>query len=218
MKRNAHPNLLVPAILLLFALGIWTATAATLTQYWPFDDGGTSNSATNAVGGGNTASFVNFDTNAAWVASGLPTALTYSTAALALDGTDDYVNAGNILLKDKGTLSFWINPASYNGAVQIFSQVPFADPFAGVLRFDTFGTGNIQVFTGSSWVDLAPVVPAGSWSHLALVYAYGTLQLWVNGVQQFPGANSGIDFDASNFGFGAPFDLNGAIGGPYGLA
>lgn len=204
--------------MLLFVLG--HLQAATLTQYWPLDDGGTSAFATNAVSGGNQGSLALMDTNSAWVSSGLAEALSRSKAALAFDGVDDYVNLGNVKLKDKGTISFWVNPVTDDSDLRLFSQLSFVSPYAGVIRLDTYGTGDVQINAGGDWMSLAPMsaLPAGSWTHVALVYDYGTVKLWANGVEQGPGATSGLDFDAAEFGLGARFDLPGAIGGPFGKA
>lgn len=192
--------------------------AAKLTQYWPFEDGPGSTTATNAVAGGNTATLEHFDPAAAWVAQA-PAILAYSTKAVAFVETNSYVNLKNIHLKDSATVSLWINAATYDpGDVRLFSQVQYVSSYGGVVRFDPFASGSVQANGGGAWLSVGSLdqIPPGAWTHLAFVYEEGLLCLWVNGVKQSMSAAVGFAFDQADFGLGARFDLGGALGGPFG--
>lgn len=219
MNRIAHLSNTLSALLIVLALGHATLPAATLIQYWPLDDGGGAASATNAISGGNPATLANVDPGTAWISGDSPAALSYSTAAISLDGTDDYLNGGNVGLKENGAFSFWIKPFGFSGDVRLLSQVTAVNPARGTLRFDAFGTGKLQIYGESSWVNLVDMeaVPVGQWTHLVVTYSHRMAQLWVNGIRQLPSANSSLDFDAAPLGISAPGDAEGTQGGPYGL-
>ncbi len=201
--------------------GLGQVRAAQLVQYWPFNEG-SGGTATNAVAGGNTAQLVGEDPSVAW-SSDVPSQLKYSTRSVSLDGTNGYFNLGNLHLTGSATVSLWAKPANFDaGDIRLFSQVPYASPYAGTVRIDPFTSGDIQVNDNGPWRNLgtASLFPAGSWTHLAFVFDAGVAQLYINGVpsSQPVYAFSGFDFSAAGFGLGARFDVGGAIGGPYGNA
>jgi Concanavalin A-like lectin/glucanases superfamily/Immunoglobulin I-set domain len=192
--------------------------AAKLTQYWPFDDTTGSTNLANSVTGGNTGTLVGLTLATAWITDH-PSKLGYSTKSISFSEPNGYINLKNLHLKGSATISLWINPANYDTAdIRLFSQVQFVNPFGGVVRLDPFGSGNVQANGGADWVSIGTLdqIPAGSWTHLAFVYDAGLLRLWINGVKQPSSAGVGFDFDAADFGLGARFDLDGALGGPFG--
>lgn len=196
----------------------YSIQAAQLTQYWPFDDSADSTTVTNAVAGGNTGTLIGLTPAAAWTTDD-PPQLTYSARAISFGEPNGYVNLKNLRLKGSATVSLWVNPANYDTAdMRLFSQVQFVTPFGGVVRFDPFVSGSVQANGGGDWLSLGTLdqIPAGAWTHLAFVYQDGLLRLWVNGVRQSLSQVVGFEFDTADFGLGARFDLDGALGGPYG--
>ncbi|MDB6124765.1 MAG: hypothetical protein JWQ71_3758 [Pedosphaera sp.] len=191
--------------------------AAVLVQYWPFDELPGTTFSSNRVAGGNSAFLVNANTNAAWITSGLAPQLTNSTGAVTLDGINDYVNLGVFGLNNPATLSMWLKPNDFSGDVRLFSPLDFNATYAGLVRFDTFGSGAIQEISNISgtwpniWYNLAniSVVPVGQWTHLALVYAPGGIvSLYINGVRSGQ-IFGGFRFAQSQFGLGAQFNGGG---------
>ena len=94
-----------------------------LVQYWPFDDGATnaaSDTAQNAIAGGNVGELIDFDLNNApgdtpgdWVTTDLPSQLAHSTGALDFDPlTNGYVDGGNlgVVADDLGLDRWWSEP------------------------------------------------------------------------------------------------------------
>jgi len=222
MKTYSKIQLAVVVMTTVLGLaGLGQVRAAQLVQYWPFNDG-SGGTATNAVAGGNTAQLVDEDPSVAW-SSDVPSQLKYSTRSISLDGTKGYFNLGNLHLTGSATVSLWAKPANFDaGDIRLFSQVPYASPYAGTVRIDPFTSGDIQVNDNGPWRNFgtASLFPAGSWTHLAFVFDAGVAQLYINGVpsSQPLYTFSGFDFSAAGFGLGARFDVGGAIGGPYGNA
>lgn len=193
--------------------------AAQLAQYWPLEEAPGSSTASKAIVGGNTGILEQFEPSLAWVADA-PVSLSHSDRSIAFSGGPEYVNFQNIHLKGSATVSLWIKPATFDpGDVRLYSQVPYVAPYGGVVRFDPYVTGTIQSIGASGpWVSVGSLdaVWVGEWTHLAFVYRDGFLTVWINGVAQSAGAVVGFDFDAAGFALGARFDLNGALGGPFG--
>src|SRR6266496_3626123 len=148
MNKSHKPFVYIALSALLFCLGLpSSSTGANLVQYFTFDDGAGA-VATNTLAAGNTAQLVNADTSVAWITTGLAPQLTNSTAAITLDGVDDFINLGQLHLSGRGTISFWVNPSSLGvGDIRIYSPVtPTFTPnldSGGFLRVDTFGTAQI---------------------------------------------------------------------------
>jgi len=215
MKTKLHTAGAVALAAILIQIG----HAAQLTQYWPLEEAPGSSTAANAVAGGNTGILEEFQPADAWVVDA-PVSLSHSTRSIAFSGGPEYVNCQHIRLKGSATVSLWIKPAPFDpGDVRLYSQVPYVSPYGGVVRFDPYLTGSIQsVGTGGSWVSVGSLdaVGVGDWTHLAFVYRDGLLSVWINGVEQSESAVVGFDFDAAGFALGARFDLNGALGGPFG--
>jgi hypothetical protein len=188
--------------------------AAVLVQYWPFDELPGATVSSNRVAGGNSAFLVNANTNAAWITSDFAPQLTNSTGAVTLDGVNDYVNLGVFGLNNPATLSMWLKPNDFSGDVRLFSPLDFNGTYAGLVRFDTFGSGAIQEISNipgswpNTWYSLTNMsaVPVGQWTHLALVYSPGGIvSLYINGVRSGQ-IFGGFRFTQSQFGLGAQFN------------
>jgi len=109
--------------------------AAKLVQYWPFEGAAGTTEAANEVAGGNVGLLVESDPNTAWVAGDRPSALPHSTAALAWDGQDDYVNLGNLGLRNHGTISLWLKPTAASldfPSMRLYSLLTTPPSFNGV--------------------------------------------------------------------------------------
>jgi hypothetical protein len=198
--------------------------AAKLAQYWPFEGTAGATEAQNAVSGGNTAYLVNSDPNTAWVTTDKPGALAYSTASVGWDGADDYVNLGNVNLKNEGTISMWIKPTA--AALDASSMRPYSllttpASFAGVTAMGSLPSGVVLKGTvlvyNYGWQLLADggTIQADRWTHLAFAYALGKCTLFVDGTPQMTVA-CGLDLNEAELGLGARFGLDGGLGGPHG--
>lgn len=197
---------------------------ATLVQYWPFEEAPGSYTAANEVAAGNLGVLMESDPGTAWVGGNRPEALAHSTTALAWDGVDDYVNLGNVGLRNQGALSLWINPSDTcldQPSARLYSLLPAPASYNGIVAMGSLPNavvlrGTVQVYN-NGWHLLAEggTIQAGRWSHLAFVYAPGRCTLYLDG-EPLLSANSGLDFDAAELGLGARLDLEGNLGGPFG--
>lgn len=128
-----------------------------------------------------------------------------SNGALEFDGTDDYVNLGNILelnLVDEFTIEGWAKQTSSTSAEVIFSKSVDALNQI-VLRTDVTGKMIIDLRDGSDsrgeYGDYSTDITSGTWFHWAVVYdddAGGAnadkLKLYINGSSvtlAFPGSS-----------------------------
>lgn len=200
------------------------AVAAKLVQYWPFEGTAGTTEAANEVTGGNVGLLVESDPNTAWVAGDRPGALAHSTTALAWDGQDDYVNLGNLGLRNQGTISVWLKPtaAALEGAsMRLYSLLTTPASFNGVTASGSLPNGVVLKGTvlvyNNAWQLLAGggTLQADRWMHLAFVYAPGKCTLWVDG-ELVGTASSGLDLAEAELGLGARFGLDGGLGGPFG--
>ena len=123
--------------------------------------------------------------------------------AFSLNG--GYVQDGDLRL-NSGTVEFWVNPASNYSDVRLFSQTGGSTTLGGATRIGGSAPGDVQVWTGSQWLSLAPggSVPVGAWTHLAFVYDGARVSLYINGIS-VGSQSSRFDFAGSSLGIGAKF-------------
>lgn len=126
---------------------------------------------------------------------------------LNLDGTDDYVDLGDLALTS-GTVSLWLNADDVSDDRRIFAQISGATTQAGSLGIDPVNTDDFGIFVwdGSSWLQLVDVGSdwSGSWHHLTIVYSGGSATAYWDGVQQMT-QTTNFDFNGVNFGLGVRF-------------
>src|SRR5437867_9500112 len=125
MSRPQFPCLIALGISLLLTFASSRAFAqGTPTAYWKLDEtSGTT--AADSSGNNHPATLVNGPT--------------FTTGkinnGLSLDGTDDYVDLGNLGLS-AGTLSLWAKPTSVSGDRRLLDQLSGATTQGGALGFD----------------------------------------------------------------------------------
>jgi hypothetical protein len=196
-----------------------------LVQYWPFDDGATnaaSDTAQNAIAGGNVGELIDFDLNSApndtpgdWVTADLPPQLAHSTGALDFDPlTNGYVDGGNLAIVSDGlggeaTVSLWYKARTLSlggGAgreedgdrlLSFGGEVSCCNEEfdgAGVVRINEFGA--VQVWPGGTgWRSVTlDEIEEGEWYHIALVWQGDQVTGYIDGVEGLT-ATSRFDFD-----------------------
>ena len=154
------------------------------------------------------------------------TTLTSSQAALAFDGSNQYVDMGNpSVLQITGpiTVSAWVEPAAVTGLTSIVAKWPsgYAGEYGYILENDNgtaiFGCSP-DGSNGNDYVQTTGVVlTAGVPTHLVGVYDDSELAIYVNGVLNNTFAYSGGVFNSSgDLTVGASSDglqpWNGMIG------
>src|SRR5262249_4493386 len=111
--------------------------------------------------------------------------------AFSLDGVDDSVDMGKVVLGTSGpfTVSAWINLAVTSGNQAIIEEIG-TENAAGQFQFRVSSGGSLSFLrrTGlGNGVDLKvtnSIVPAGVWTHVAAVFSGGNnLAIYINGQQ-----------------------------------
>jgi prepilin-type N-terminal cleavage/methylation domain-containing protein len=181
------------AKLKVFADSVNNSLLGNRVSEWKLDEGtGTTTADTVGANGGILANF-NFDSTDGWRSS----SSCVSGGCLQFDGTNDYVNCGNLgAMPSQGTLSFWMNPS----VVESYRN-PFATVYNGSnagIRFEennvgTFGAivGNdIGTYTAGNYLDAG--LQANRWYHVVLVWDQTTNNMkgYLDGANKFNKANT----------------------------
>jgi hypothetical protein len=127
--------------------------------------------------------------------------------ALDLDGTDDWVDLGDLKAAAPVTLTMWLYADSNANDRRIFSQASGLTSQGGALGIIT-GAGDLQCWDGATWELLGSVgmISASTWHHLAVTYASGgVVTAFLNGVQQAKTSTSNFDFNGVSAGLGQKF-------------
>jgi hypothetical protein len=163
------------AVLALSALGLWgvastragAASGDSLVAYG-FDESSGS-SVADASGNGRTGAV----TTATWSASGR-----YG-AALTFDGSGSRVSTvATMAIGSAFSFTAWVFNPSASGYETIAAHGSGRDVF--------LQDGRLSLFDGTRDVDLGATVPAGTWAHVAVTGAAGSVRAYVNGVSATP--------------------------------
>lgn len=119
------------------------------------------------------------------------------------NGSNSYVDVGNLALSGTGSLTFSMRANSTGSDHRIFSQLTGSTTQAGALRLNG---GAIEVWTGSAWVNIVPAgsIAANTWYRIGVVYSGGSITGYVNGARKNT-ASSGFTFSGVSAGIGAKF-------------
>lgn len=128
--------------------------------------------------------------------------------AFTFNGTDDYIELGDIATTHPATFAAWVYPTS-NSDSRLFCQNTGSTANGGALRVNSTGVDELQVWTGSTWKELA-LVTLNEWCQIAVTYTATTATGWINGVQQTTATSAGgFDFSGVNCGLGDDFSASG---------
>lgn len=140
-----------------------------LVGEWHFDESAGTTVA-DGSGNGNNGTLVNGAARAAGVLGG----------AMSFDGVDDYVQVGaqaNLVMTTAATLSAWVNPMGSGGGLILNKEGEYEiGVFNGTLQW-AFQNSS----PGWTWIDTGFAVPAGQWTHVAVVYDHGVIRSYGNG-------------------------------------
>lgn len=111
------------------------------------------------------------------------------------DGTNDYVSAGSNSLFDPGTsdftVDFWVRGSSFPNPNYWFNT----DWGDGIVLYESSGT--IHFIVGGTDTARSYTLNAGTWYHIALTRASGTVRLFVNGSKQGADVSKADDLSQS---------------------
>ncbi|MDW3194901.1 MAG: LamG-like jellyroll fold domain-containing protein [Cytophagales bacterium] len=128
--------------------------------------------------------------------------------ALNLDGSNDYIDLGDLTLTT-GTVEMWLNPDALPANQRIYAQPTGATTQQGSLGINPQNDGNdydIFVWSGSAWLKLVDLSAdwSGEWHHLVVVYSGGSATAYWDGVQQQT-QTTNFDFNGVVFGLGSNY-------------
>ncbi|ELS02293.1 laminin G domain-containing protein [Xenococcus sp. PCC 7305] len=167
-----------------------TGNEAGLIGYWNFNSSNANDSAGNHNGvlkgnattiSGGRDKFVPSISQDPFAVNGNYYRLAHNRQAIALDGVDDYVNAGtdnSLKLTNAFTIETWVKPES-NGHQIILNK-------EGEYEFAIDANGNVQYAIANTspgwvWVDTGYQVTFNEWTHLAFTYDASNLNTYANG-------------------------------------
>jgi glucose/arabinose dehydrogenase/chitodextrinase len=141
---------------------------------------------------GTTAADASGNNNTATLLNGLAHALGKYGNGLSFDGTNDYLSAPNSTsLNVAGnalTISMWVNPAGTAGDQVVLGKhwnptmtspyYQYGLEFQANARTPVFQIGTAS---GTQQASMGSALPAGQWSHLAIVFNGTSVQFYVNG-------------------------------------
>ena len=90
------------------------------------------------------------------------------------------------------TVAVWLKPAQLTAFSAAFFGTRTGDAWVSLLPMGHAGVnGASMLWSGTAWYDagLGLSIPVGQWSHLAFSVANGAVNVYVNGVKRFSGAN-----------------------------
>ena len=90
------------------------------------------------------------------------------------------------------TVALWLKPAQLTAFTPTFFGARTTDSWISLLpRGHDFVNGASMLWSGTAWYDagLGMNIPVGRWSHLAFTVRNGAINVYVDGVKKFSGAN-----------------------------
>jgi arabinan endo-1,5-alpha-L-arabinosidase len=90
------------------------------------------------------------------------------------------------------TVALWLKPAQLTMFTPTFFGARTTDSWVSLLPMGHGGVGGAtMLWSGSAWYDagLGMNIPTGQWSHVAFTVNNGAVNVYVNGVKRFSGAN-----------------------------
>jgi arabinan endo-1,5-alpha-L-arabinosidase len=90
------------------------------------------------------------------------------------------------------TVALWVKPAQLTALSPTFFGARNGDSWVSLLPMGHgYVNGATMLWSGTAWYDagLGLNIPAGQWSHLAFTVNNGAVNVYVNGVKRFSGAN-----------------------------
>ncbi len=192
-KRFSH------AIVLLVVLSLATGAWADLVGHWRLDEGA-GTVAADSSGNGNDGTL---DGDPTWVEGQTGNALAFDNSRVAIPASDTLTGA---LLQGDFTLVAWINPTrAGNTWQQIFRAYREAGSNDS-LFLNNDGHLTWRGFVNGGWTVLAStaadVVPAGEWTHAAVVGDGTNFSIYANGALSVEAARQTTDGENVNYYIG----------------
>lgn len=113
-------------------------------------------------------------------------------SAAVFDGATGVRLPNGLISTNNYTVSLWVKPAQLTAYTPTFFGARTPDSWVSLLPMGHgFVNGATMLWSGTAWYDagVGMNVPTGQWSHLAFSVNNGAVNVYVNGVRRFSGAN-----------------------------
>ncbi len=113
-------------------------------------------------------------------------------SAAVFNGASGIRLPNGLIASNNYTVSLWLKPAQLTEFTTTFFGARNADSWISLLpKGHGFVNGASMLWSGTAWYDagLGMNIPVNQWSHLAFTVKNGAVNVYVNGVKRFSGAN-----------------------------
>ncbi|HSC66183.1 MAG TPA: LamG domain-containing protein, partial [Cellvibrio sp.] len=127
-----------------------------------------------------------------WLGGNLSYATGVAGSAAVFNGATGVRLPNGIISKNTYSVSLWLNPDQLTAFSTTFFGARDGNAWLSLLPMGHgFVNGATMLWSGTTWYDagLGMNIPVGQWSHLAFSVNNGTVNVYVNGIKQFSGAN-----------------------------
>jgi arabinan endo-1,5-alpha-L-arabinosidase len=113
-------------------------------------------------------------------------------SAAVFNGATGVRLPNGLIASNTYTVALWVKPAQLTAYTPTFFGARNGDSWVSLLPMGhSVVNGATMLWSGTAWYDagLGMNIPAGQWSHLAFTVNNGAVNVYVNGVKRFSGAN-----------------------------
>jgi len=115
------------------------------------------------------------------VQSNLQTVAPYSKYALSFDGTNDYIDCGDVPLEGVYTISFWINPAAAPIAGSLYFLLDKGDGGSDIsARVSQSSNNTVRFQIGSTNFSSTDTLTNNSWNNVILIANGSSSKIYIN--------------------------------------
>jgi len=113
-------------------------------------------------------------------------------SAAVFNGSSGVRLPNGLITSNTYTVSVWLKPAQLTALAPAFFGARNGDSWISLLpKGHDFVNGASMLWSGTAWYDagLGMNIPVGQWTHMAFTVNNGAVNVYVNGVKRFSGAN-----------------------------
>lgn len=122
-------------------------------------------------------------------------------SAAVFNGATGVLLPAGLISTNTYTVAMWLKPAQLTAFTPTFFGARNGDSWISVLpKGHDFVNGATMLWSGTAWYDagVGMNIPTGQWSHVALTVKTGNVNVYINGVKRFSGANFPNVFTTTN--------------------
>lgn len=112
--------------------------------------------------------------------------------AAVFNGASGVRLPNGLVASNNYTVALWLKPAQLSAFITTFFGARTTESWVSLLPMGHAGVGGASMlWSGTAWYDagLGMTIPVGRWSHVAFTVRNGAVNVYVDGVKRFGGAN-----------------------------